>query len=96
MNQQELEKMNRYQRAQDRVNEIKGFYIHLICYLVIMPFLIYINYVTYWEFKWFWFTLLGWGAGLAAHGVAVFGLGRNWEEKKIRKLMEEEDRLNQN
>jgi len=93
MNEQEFKDLNRYQRAQDRVNEIKGFYIHLICYLLVNPFLVYVNYVTYWDFQWFWFPLLGWGAGLAAHGVAVFGLGMSWEQRKIKKLMEEEDSL---
>jgi hypothetical protein len=91
MNEQEIEKMNRYQKALDRVNEIKGFYIHLICYLLGIPFLIYINYSTYWDFQWFWFPLLGWGAGLTAHGLGIFGMGRKWEERKIRKLMEEDD-----
>jgi hypothetical protein len=36
--------------------------------------------------------MLGWGIGLAAHGINTFGIGKNWEEKKIRELMEEERR----
>jgi hypothetical protein len=63
-------------------------------YLLVNPFLIYVNYVTYWDFKWFWFALLGWGIGLAAHGLTVFGFGSTWEKHKIRKLMEEDENLN--
>ena len=90
MMEQDREKLNSYQRAQARVDEIKGFYIHLICYLLVNPFLIYVNYVTYWDFKWFWFALGGWGIGLATHALTVFGFGKNWEQRKIRKLMDEE------
>ena len=90
MGKYELEEMNRYQRAKDRVDEIKGFYVHLVVYLLVIPFLAYINYMTYWDFQWFWFPVLGWGAGLAAHGLSVFGLGKKWEERKIRQLMEED------
>ncbi len=93
MTEQERERLNRYKRAQDRVDEIKGFYTHLIAYLLITPFLILINYFTYWDFQWFWFPLFGWGLGLATHGLKVFGLGSQWEERKIRKLMEEDKDL---
>lgn len=91
MDENKIDELNRYERARKRVNEIKGFYIHLMCYLLVIPFLIYINYATYWDFKWFWFPLLGWGAGLTAHGLTVFGMGKKWEERKIAKLMEEDD-----
>jgi hypothetical protein len=36
--------------------------------------------------------MLGWGLGLTIHGVNTFGIGKNWEEKKIRELMEEEQK----
>lgn len=91
MDENKIDELNRYERARKRVNEIKGFYIHLMCYLLVIPFLIYINYATYWDFQWFWFPLLGWGAGLTAHGLTVFGMGKKWEERKIAELMEEDD-----
>ena len=34
--------------------------------------------------------MLGWGIGLIAHGANTFGIGKDWEEKKIRQLMEQE------
>ncbi len=93
MNEMENKKFNSYQRAQERVEEIKAFYTHLITYLAINPFLIFINYYTYWDFQWFWFPLFGWGIGLGAHALTVYGFGSKWEERKIRKLMEEDKDL---
>jgi hypothetical protein len=61
----------------------------------VIPFLIFINFKTYWGFQWFWFPLLGWGLGVAFHGFAAFGYGANWEERKIRELMERENNKNQ-
>lgn len=34
--------------------------------------------------------MLGWGIGIAAHAVNTFGIGKDWEEKKIKELMEAE------
>lgn len=90
MNEQEKERLNRFQRAQERVEEIKALYTHIIAYVFINPFLIVINYLTYWDFQWFWFPLFGWGIGLATHALTVYGFGSQWEERKIRKLMEED------
>lgn len=81
----------KYLKAQKRVEDLKGFYSHLISYIVIMPFLIFVNYMTYWEFKWFWFTLFGWGIGLVIHGFMTFGYNSNWEERKIKEFMEKEN-----
>lgn len=81
---------NAYLRAKHRVKELKEFYGNLISYCVIIPLLIFINYRTYWEFKWFWFPMLGWGLGLTLHAFSVFGYGARWEEKKIREYLEKE------
>lgn len=83
-----------YFRAQKRVNDIKEFYGNLLSYLFVIPFLIFINYRTYWEFQWFWFPLFGWGLGVVFHGFSVFGYGQSWEERKIREFMEQ-DKNNQ-
>lgn len=83
-----------YFRAQKRVNDIKEFYGNLLSYLFVIPFLIFINYKTYWEFQWFWFPLFGWGLGVVFHGFSVFGYGQSWEDRKIREFMEQ-DKNNQ-
>ncbi len=41
---------------------------------------------------WFYWPMLGWGIGIATHAVGVFGIGKDWEERKIQQLMEEERR----
>lgn len=96
MKTEELEESNSYFKAQQRVKEIKEFYGHLITYALVMPFIIFINYYTYWDFKWFWFPLFGWGLGLSIHAFSVFGYGNNWEERKIRELMEKEEQQSKN
>ena len=91
-----------YDNAQKRVRKIKGFYTHLIVYIVINIMIIVLNTQNLKPgqsyFQWNNFaTALFWGIGLVAHGLSVFGpniiLGDNWEEKKIKELMEKE-RLN--
>lgn len=83
---------NAYLRAKQRVKEIKDFYGNLLSYCIVIPFLIFINYRTFWEFKWFWFPLIGWGIGLVAHAATVFGYASHWEERKIQEIMEKEER----
>jgi hypothetical protein len=80
-----------YEEAKERVQQLKGFYQHLVVYVLVNVFLFVINVVTSPDNWWFYWPLLGWGIGIVAHGAAVFfggGLwGKAWEEKKIRKLM---------
>ena len=69
---------------------LKGFYIHLANYIGVMVLLLLIDFLTGGGW-WFYWPLLGWGIGIVAHGFTVFGikgfLGSEWEEKKIRDLM---------
>ena len=80
----------KYQEAVKKVKEIKGFYGNLISYCLIIPFLIFINLRTAPEYHWFWWPMLGWGIGVISHGLQVFGIGKSWEEKKIKELMEKD------
>lgn len=83
-----------YERAKKRAKEIRGFYYNLTMYCIVIPTLIVINLVFTPEFQWFWFSMLGWGTGLLCHGMAAFGfypfLGKNWEDKKMKELIEKE------
>jgi hypothetical protein len=90
-----------YVRARNHVEELKGFYYSLISYCLVIPFLIFINYKTSWDFQWFWFPMLGWGLGLAIQAFRVFvdagAFGRGWEKRKIEQFMrqdEDENRWN--
>lgn len=83
----------KYKRAKKRVRHIKEFYSHLITFILVNGMLFVINMLTSPSFWWFIFPLLGWGIGLVSHWIAVFGLkfGKEWEERKIRKIMLEEE-----
>ena len=82
-----------YERASKRVKELKGFYGNLISYCLIIPFLIFVNLYIMPKYHWFWWPMLGWGIGLASHAFQVFGIGRNWEEKQIQKILEKEKHI---
>lgn len=83
-----------YIRARKRVDELKEFYGNLFSYILFIPFFIFINYKTYWDFKWFWFPMFGWGIGLAIHALKVFMPSNGWEDRKIKEFMEREKRNN--
>lgn len=90
-------KEQQYIKAKEKVKEIKGFYIHLVVFLIIMPGLIFFNLNYTPEFHWFWFSLAGWGFGLFSHWLSVIGmnkmgLGKDWEEKKIKEFMNDNSR----
>lgn len=82
-----------YQRAKDKVEQLKGFYGNLISYCIVIPVLIIINLKTS-SFQWFWFPMLGWGMGLTFHALETFGYGKSWEDRKINELMNKEKNAN--
>ena len=79
-----------YLRARRRVKAIKGFYVHVSIFLLVVAFLFVVNVMTpgLWWVEW---VFLGWGIGVLAHAIAVFGLASwldsDWEEKKVREIM---------
>lgn len=84
-----------YQKAKKQVQEIKGFYSHLLAYILVMIVLIYINLKYSPEYLWFLWSMLGWGIGLFFHAVKVFSwfpfLGKDWEQKKMKQFIDEEN-----
>ncbi len=89
-------KEQRYIKAQKKIKDIKGFYVHLFVTILVIPFLIFINLRFVPDFHWFWFPIFGMSFGLFFHwlgvfGFAKFGLGKDWEEKKIKELMNEDN-----
>jgi 2TM domain len=86
-----------YEKALKCVKKIKGFYIHLLVYVVINVMIIIVNIQnldkedSYFQLENF-STALFWGIGLLSHALSVFGpnlfLGKDWEDKKIKELME--------
>lgn len=83
-----------YKKAKKKVKEIKGFYSHLLTYVLVNLFLIFINLKYSSHYLWFLWPLIGWGLGVLINGVIVFDalpfLNKEWEEKKIEQFIEEE------
>lgn len=100
----ETSKLDKNTKAKKRVQELKGFYTHLMVYIMINTMITLVKIVgtsyygenfmgPIWHFSTFstWFF---WGLGLAFHGVKVFALpsffNREWEERQIQKYMDED------
>lgn len=91
-------------RAKKRVEELKGFYIHLTVYILVNTFISTMKIVrdlgdgesfgeAFWDFGTFavWFF---WGIGMFFHGVKVFSynpfFGKDWERRQIQKYMDKD------
>jgi hypothetical protein len=90
-----------YKRAKKKVNDLRGFYIHLLVYLLINGFFSINVLVREWfggsswresieDFSFFslWFF---WGIGLLFHAIVVFDLN-TFFYKKIKRILEAEQR----
>jgi len=95
--QEDYKEYDKYAKAKKKVDEIKGFYIHLTVYLVVnaflmIPILKYTNgnEINFWSFS----TAIFWGIGLLFHAFSVFGknvfFSKDWEERKIKELMDKD------
>jgi hypothetical protein len=60
-----------------------GFRSHLIAYAIINAGLLAINLVTTPDHLWFYWPMIGWGLGLAAHAAVVYADGENVRERMI-------------
>jgi hypothetical protein len=77
------------ERARQQVEAMTGFYVHLAVYAVVMAGLLVVNLAAS-DVWWVQWPLLGWGIGIVAHAVAVFGqqaqLVTSWQMRKIREI----------
>jgi len=104
----EIMKDNRYQnkylKAKSRVDRLRGFYVHVLVYIVVnlgISCLKLLRNIRNGE-SFFealvdsngYLLWLLWGIGLALHAFSVFGipmiLGKNWEEDKIEEFMKKD------
>lgn len=67
-----------------------GFRAHLMAYAIVNAGLTAINLITTPDHLWFYWPMLGWGLGIAAHAVVVFADGENLRGRMIE---EEYERL---
>ena len=89
----------RYVRAKARVKEVRGFYTHFLIYIAVNIAIVFLNInglkdgESYFQPKNF-FTLSIWGIFVLMHAGRVFlpnfMLGKNWEEKQIQKILDQE------
>ena len=85
----------KYEKAKKRVKDLKHFYRDLISYVTINVILVIINLVTNPGKLWFYWVTIFWGIAVLLHASKVFllkgkFLGEDWEEKKIKEIMEKE------
>lgn len=97
----EFQPEDKYAAAQREVKRLKGFYTHLIVYIAVNIMIVFLNIrdldagESYFKIENF-FTAFFWGIGIVVHAFSVFLpnwiFGKNWEDKKIKELMEKEKR----
>ena len=102
---QDREKTERYLRAEKKVEDIRGFYIHLLVYVCVNLYIsikkISRNLDNGETFDEAFYDLgtyivwLAWGIGLAFHAYNIFikdgMLEKNWEERKIKEYMDKDE-----
>ncbi|KHT63288.1 XRE family transcriptional regulator [Photobacterium gaetbulicola] len=75
----------------EQVREIKGFYSHLVTYVLVIAMLFVINYMTDPSYIWAWWPAMGWGIGIVSHGLSAFEVfnffGAEWEKRQIEKRL---------
>ncbi len=79
-------------KAKKQTKEIKGFYIHLFVSLVSLLIIVFVNLKFVPGFHFFWFPLGGMCIAVFFHWLGVFGfdflgIGKNWEERKTKELL---------
>jgi fatty acid desaturase len=82
----------RLARARRRLAALKGFYIHLFVFALVLAGLTIVNLATGGPW-WVLWVLLGWGIGIVAQAITVFGRSSqaiaDWEERKLRQFLNE-------
>ena len=81
----------REEQVLEHVRDIKGFYQHAIWYGVTNLILAVANLIWFPGQFWVLWCLLGWGLGLASHGLAVFEVftlfDADWEKRQVAKRL---------
>ena len=78
--------------AHKRANAKMGWFIHLAVYLVVNAFIFLRSEYMYGGARWSLGPVLGWGLGLALHGISVFVLGKG-SGLRERMVQKERERL---
>jgi transcriptional regulator with XRE-family HTH domain len=77
--------------AFNQVRKLKGFYIHLAQYVLVIAVLTVINVLTTPNRWWVQWVIMGWGVGVFFHWLQIserFGLfGSKWEKEQVEKRL---------
>ena len=74
------------------VRKLRGFYLHLMKYVIVNLGLLAINLILSPRTLWFYWVMLGWGLGLLLHGAGVWlSLGGGGLQERL--LTQERARL---
>ena len=71
-----------------------AFRSHLMAYVIVNAGLVMINLITSDDYFWAIWPMLGWGIGLAAHGVTVYMDGEGMRDRMIEQELEKLRRTN--
>lgn len=73
------------------VRKLKGFYRHLLKYVLVVALLAGVNLLVSPHRLWVQWVVLGWGLGLLGHALRVFWpdafLGAQWEKAQVEKRL---------
>lgn len=79
------------QEAFDYVRKLRGFYLHVFRYLIVVLVLLAINVMVSPQRMWVYWVIGGWGLGLLLHAARVFKpdciLGPQWERRQVEKRL---------
>ena len=84
--------------ARKRAGAKMGWYVHLCVYLLVNGFMFALTWFGVARRPWTMYPVLGWGLGLALHGVSVFLLGggsgfrERLVERERERLQRQQDR----
>jgi len=82
---------NEEERAMTYVRDLKGFYSHLIKYVIVVAVLFVFNLIKSPDHMWVYWLMFGWGIGIVAHALNVFEVfgffSPEWEKRQIEKRL---------
>jgi hypothetical protein len=74
-----------------QVRKIKGFYLHLAQYVIVMGLISIANAVFYPRYFWAGWVVFSWGVGIIIHGMQAFDLvpflNGDWERREVEKRL---------
>jgi transcriptional regulator with XRE-family HTH domain len=82
---------SREEEAFRYVRRLRGFYLHVCQYLLVLAGLLVVNLITTPHRLWVLWVMAGWGVGLLGHALMVFRpswfLGPQWERQQVEKRL---------